>query len=55
MWFKAGLAGAGCACADLAFGRLVGWRIDRSRNRQQVVCWLVEVGFGVCGICQSMA
>jgi hypothetical protein len=36
MWFQAGLAGAGWACAGLAFGRLVGSRIARSRNRQRV-------------------
>jgi hypothetical protein len=36
MWFQAGLAGAGWACAGLAFGRLVGCRIARSRNRQRV-------------------
>ena len=54
-WFQAGLAGAGWACAGLAFGRLVGWRIDSSRNRQQIVYWLVELTFGVCGISLSMA
>jgi hypothetical protein len=55
MWFQAGLAGAGWACAGLAFGRLVGWFMDRSRNRQQVVYWLVELCFGACGISLSVA